>query len=134
MSALRLQLRTPTGLLIDAPVLRVVAEDLDGWFGLAPGRADLIAALPPGLLVFRGASPDRAGEWFVAHAGGLLNLEGGVCRVMCRQATLARDLADIEKQLDEVAQDRRARRDLHEGVMQELVREALRRMAREATA
>lgn len=127
MSELRLQLRTPRGLVVDRAVAAVTAEDLSGWFGIAPGRADLVAVLPPGLLTFR----DDHGEGFVALAGGLLDLWRGRCRVMAREALVSRNLDEIAGRLEEHFQRRSQRRRTQRSVMDELVREALRRIAEE---
>jgi len=123
---LALKVRTPNGLLLDADVKRVIAEDLDGWFGIAPGRVDLVAALPPGLLIYR----DEEGEGFVALEGGLLDLRSGECRVMARNALLTRDLAQVAARVDELVQSREDRRRSAAGVLNELVREAMNRLAR----
>ena len=130
MNALSLELRTPNGLLVHQPVLSVTAEDNSGWFGIAPGRADLTAVLPPGLLTFR----DAEGEVFVALASGLLDLRDGRCRVMAREAVVSRNLDELADQLEAHLRGRNARRDTQRGVMDELVREALRRMAKEVQA
>lgn len=127
MNGLQLQLRTPHGLVVDQPVVAITAEDLSGWFGIGPGRADLVAVLPPGLLTFR----DAEGEVFVALSGGLLHVESGRCRVLAREAVVSRDLDDIADQLEAHLVGRTARRETQRGVMDELVREALRRMAEE---
>lgn len=131
VDGLRLRLRTPAGLLVDQPVSAVTAEDLDGWFGIAPGRADLVAVLPPGLLVFRDPKSEGEGEGFVALAGGLLDLRANECRVMARQAVMSRDLERIADQVAAHLRQRRARGRAQRGAIFELVREALRRMARE---
>lgn len=127
MSVLQLQLRTPHGLVVDRAVQAITAEDRSGWFGIGPGRADLVAVLPPGLLTFR----DAEGEVFVALAGGLLEMQRGRCRVLAREAVLSRDLDEIADQLEAHLMGRNARREAQLGVMDELVREALRRMAEE---
>lgn len=127
---LSLRLRTPRGLLLDRELRSLVAEDLDGWFGIAPGRADLAAVLPPGLLVFR----DGEGEGFVALDGGLLHLRRGECRVLCREAVVSRELDQITGRVEQFVQSRRARQELHRGATSELVREALRRMGAGAPA
>jgi len=127
-ASLELLVRQPTGLLYRGAVRRVMAEDLDGWFGIRPGRADLVAALPAGFIAFE----DGRGEAFVAHAGGLLDLRSDVCRVMVRDAVLDRDV-DTLAALVEVRRKERARRSSEQrAVFDELAREALRRLAREA--
>lgn len=128
--SIALRLRTPAGLLLDSEVERVVAEDLDGWFGIAPGRIDLVAVLAPGLLVFR----DAEGEGYVALAGGLLELRAGECRVMCRDAAVSRRLEDLADRVEALILSRRERQAAQQDVVDELVREALRRMAQEARA
>jgi alternate F1F0 ATPase F1 subunit epsilon len=127
---LLLRVRTPDGLLVDRPVRAVSAEDLDGWFGLAPGRRSMVAALPPGLLVFR----DGDGEWFVAHAGGLLDLVGDECRVMTLEAELSDDLERVAGLVEARRASRRTRGQRHRDALHDLAREALRRLAREARA
>ena len=72
MSRRWLLVRSPEGLVFDGPVKAIRAEDEDGWFGVLPGRTDIVAVLPPGLLLFE----DEAGDEFV-DSGGLLELAGG---------------------------------------------------------
>jgi F-type H+-transporting ATPase subunit epsilon len=126
MSELVLRLRTPAGLLLDSPVTSVTAEDRTGWFGIRPGRTDLVAVLPPGLLVF----VDDEGEGFVALSGGLLDLRSGECRVLTGDATLSRDLDAIADAVRAQRRSRTERADAHRGVMRDLAREALRRLIR----
>ena len=123
--ALTLRLRTPRALLVDEEVAAIDAEDLDGWFGLRPGRADLVAALPPGLLIFR----DGQGDGFVALAGGLLDLHEGECRVTCRVAVMSRELDEVAAEIDRQLARRDARAERDRDAMTELAREALRRLA-----
>lgn len=125
---LRLSVRSPSGLLMDGPVFSVLAEDLDGWFGIRPGRTDLVAVLPPGLLVYR----DADGEGFVAFGGGLLHHERTECRVMCRDAAVSRSLDDVADLVERHLSSRDRRERARQDVVGELVREALRRLAEEA--
>jgi alternate F1F0 ATPase F1 subunit epsilon len=129
-SALHLLLRTPDGLQYDGPILRLRAEDLDGWFGIGPGRPDLISVLPPGLLVFE----DTEGEAFVANGGGTLDLKDGVCRVAVRSAVIARQPESVARALGE----QRASMEHHKRVEHEtldvLIKEAMRRTADPALA
>lgn len=127
MSSIRLRLRVPTGLLLDRPVHSIVAEDLDGWFGIRPGRLDLVAVLPPGLLELR----DDEGEWFVATAGGLLELRRDECRVIVSEAVVSRRLEELATDLERLEAGRRARRDRRRDVIDELATEALRRLLEE---
>lgn len=127
MSPLRLRLRTPLGPLIDRPVRAIVAEDLDGWFGIRPGRRDLAAVLPPGLLTF----VDQDGEGFAALSGGLLDLRDGECRVMVREAIIAQRLEDVAELVRSHIRGRRQHGEVQRDVLHDLAREALRRLAEE---
>lgn len=125
-AALTLRVRTPDGLLVDQAVRSVLVEDHDGWFGIRPGRVDVVASIPPGLMVFR----DDEGEGFVASSGGLLDLRGDVCRVMLHDAELSRELGQVSERLAEARQRRAQRSETYRGVFEDLEREALRRFVR----
>lgn len=133
MKRLVLEVRTPSGVALEEPVSSIVAEDLSGWFGVRPGREDLVAALPAGLLVARTAGSE-GGEHFVAHAGGMLDLSDGRCRVLVSEATVANEVEGIAERLAESFEARRARGDVRRGVMDDLEREAVRRLVKEARA
>lgn len=128
MATLRLQLRTPRAMLIDAEVSSITAEDAGGWFGIRPGRTDVVAALVPGLLLFE----DDGGEGFVALAGGLLDLRNGTCRVMAREAAVARDLDVISEALEESMARRRKRAEARSDAIDDLAKEMMRRLVEEA--
>jgi F0F1-type ATP synthase epsilon subunit len=88
-----------------------------------PGRPDLIAALAPGLMLFE----DDESEAFVANAGGMLDLESGVCRVVLRSAVITRSSDDIG---DAIARQREARQlqiSTEGALLDALLSEALRR-------
>lgn len=124
MSDLLLEVRTPLGQLLARPVLAVTAEDRSGWFGIRPGRTALVAVLPPGLLTFR----DQEGEGFVALSGGLLDHDGRRCRVLVTEATVSRDLDALAGDVARQEMRRAERREIHQGVVQDLAKEALRRL------
>ncbi len=125
---LRLRVRTPSRTVLDRPVRAVRAEDADGWFGVGPGRAELVAELPAGLIVYR----DDDGEGYVAIDGGLLHVRGAECRVMVQDAFASRELDVLEAELERYADRRRERIERERGIIDELAREALRRLAQEA--
>ena len=127
MTRLHLEIVTPSGTLVNQPVTSVTAEDLDGWFGIRPGRSDLVAALTPGLLVFR----DAGGEAYVAVAGGLLELRDEYCLVTAREAVLTRNLDDVAERVKALSRGRSARARAQQGVMLDLIREAQRRLLAE---
>jgi alternate F1F0 ATPase F1 subunit epsilon len=127
MSTLDLGIRTPVSTVFQGAVRAIRAEDLDGWFGIRPGRRDLAAVLPAGLLLFE----DEAGEAFVALAGGLLDLRGDHCRVMAREVVLARRLEEIAGLVERHSRSRQQRTDRQRDVFDDLAKEALRRLARQ---
>jgi F-type H+-transporting ATPase subunit epsilon len=127
MARLVLRVRTPSRTVLDQPVRSIRAEDEEGWFGVRPGRAELVAVLPVGLLVYR----DDDGEGYVAVGGGLLHARGGECRVMVRDAVASRDLSDLGAELDRYVEQRRERIEREREIIDELAREALRRFAQE---
>jgi len=127
MSTFDLAIRTPVSTVFEGPVRRLRAEDLDGWFGIRPGRRDLAAVLPAGLLLFE----DESGEAFLALAGGLLDLRGNRCRVMAREAVLARQLEEIAGLVEKHTRARQQRTDQQRDVFDDLAKEALRRLARQ---
>ena len=126
MSALRLRVRTPLGLLVDREVQSIRAEDLDGWFGIRPGRAELASVMPPGLLVFR--APE--GERYVALAGGLLALRADECRVLTADASVFETLEAAAEGARAQQERQRERGQRQRDALFELAREAYRRLAR----
>jgi alternate F1F0 ATPase F1 subunit epsilon len=130
MSTLELGIRTAVSTLFQGRVRSIRAEDLDGWFGIRPGRRDLAAVLPAGLLLFE----DEAGEAFVALAGGLLDLRGDCCRVMARDALLARRLDEIADRVEQYTRVRRQRSGAQRDVFDDLAKGALRRLARQGVS
>lgn len=128
MRRLVLRVRTPERTVFDAPVRAIRAEEQEGWFGIGPGRTELVALLPPGLLVYR----DDEGEGYVAVGGGLLHMRGEECRVMVREAFATRALDEIGPELQQYVRRRRERIERERGIIDELAREALRRLAQEA--
>lgn len=125
---LELHVRTPLGLALSTSALSVRAEDQSGWFGLLPGRSSLVAALLPGLLIYR----DREGEGYLAHAGGLLDLNGLTCRVMTPYAVASRDVSTLADEIERLSQKRKTRSALVSDVLGALAREAYLRAAQEA--
>ena len=127
MKRLVLRVRTPERTVMDAPVHAIRAEDREGWFGIGPGRTELVALLPPGLLVYR----DDEGEGYVAVGGGLLHMRNEECRVMVRDAFVTRDLAETGPELERYVRRRHERIERERGIIDELSREVLRRLAQE---
>lgn len=119
--------RTPLGVVYDAAVHAIRAEDESGWFGIRPGREPVIAVLPPGLLLLH----DDEGEGFVALSGGLLRHDGVRCLVLAREAVVARALEDVADRLAAQLARRRERGGTQRDAVHALAREVLRRMVAE---
>lgn len=95
---MRLLLSVPSGVLVDAPALKVAAESDFGSFTLLPRHADCALLLLPGLLSY--VAEDGA-EVFVAVDEGVLVKTGADVRVACQRAVVAGDLERAEAALEE---------------------------------
>jgi F-type H+-transporting ATPase subunit epsilon len=110
---MELEVLLPHGVFLnERNVVRIVAESLEGSFGLLPHRLDCVAALVPGILGFETA---EAGERFIAVDEGLLVKAGARVCVTVRRALAGQDLARLRdaverefRQLDEETRSQRA--------------------------
>ena len=73
-------------------VLRIVAQTLQGSFGLLPHRLDCVAALAPGVLIYE---TESEGEVFVAVDEGVLVKTGPDVLVSVRRAMGGGDLGQL---------------------------------------
>jgi F-type H+-transporting ATPase subunit epsilon len=73
-------------------VSRIVAENLNGSFGLLPHRLDCVAALAPGILIYEN---EGAGETYVAVDEGVLVKTGLDVLVSVRNAIGGTDLSQL---------------------------------------
>ncbi|MFN2323441.1 MAG: F0F1 ATP synthase subunit epsilon [Trueperaceae bacterium] len=95
---MKLLLTVPTEVLLDEPVVKVVAESEAGSFCLLPRHLDLATVLVPGLLT--AVRPDGA-EVVVAVDHGVLVKVGGDVRVACQRAFVASDPDDAARAVRE---------------------------------
>lgn len=95
---MRLLLSVPTGVLVDAHVLKVTAESDRGSFTLLPRHADAALELVPGLLSY---VSEEGEEVFVAVDEGVLVKAGDDVRVACRRAVVAGALEQAVAALEE---------------------------------
>ena len=77
-----------------ADVLRIVADSIQGSFGILPHRLDCAAALVPGILVYETAA---AGTVYVAVDHGALVKTGADVLVSVRRAVGGADLAALQQ-------------------------------------
>lgn len=126
---LHLTVTTPMDVLVDEPAAASVrGEDDSGGFGILPGHADFLTALPASVLRWRGSD---GVVHFCALRAGLMTVSGGNrVAVACREAILGDDLARLEAQVrtlraDEADADRRTRVEqmrLHAQAVRQLMR------------
>ena len=94
---MRLKVLTPTAIVVDAEVSKVVAEAANGSFGLLPRHIDFVAPLVPGLLSFESSEGD---EEFVAVDEGVLVKSGSEVLVSTRNATRGADLGHLREAIE----------------------------------
>jgi F-type H+-transporting ATPase subunit epsilon len=75
-------------------VSRIVAETLDGSFGLLPHRLDCVAALAPGILIYKN---EAEGEVYIAVDEGVLVKTGLHVLVSVRNAIGGTDLGQLHE-------------------------------------
>ena len=80
-------------------VTRMVAETRDGSFGILPRRLDCVAALVPGILIYK---TEADGEVFLAVDEGVLVKAGPDVFVSVRRAMTGTDLRQLR---DKVTQE-----------------------------
>ena len=89
---MRLKLLTPTHVVVDQTVIKVVAESEHGSFCLLPQHVDFLAALVPSLLAF---TDENGIEQFVAVDEGVLVKRGAEVLVSTDQAICSTDLEQL---------------------------------------
>ncbi len=80
---MKLTVLQPEAVCLDEKVVKVVAQGLEGAFGLRPRHLDMAAALSPGILAYW--TPDGV-EHFLAVNGGILIKQGETVQVATRMA------------------------------------------------
>jgi F-type H+-transporting ATPase subunit epsilon len=93
---MRLEVFTPTALLVDDAAVKVIAEGPEGYFAVLPRHIDLAAALTPGLLVYVTAAGE---ERLLGIDEGVLVKRGAEVRVSVLDAFESDDLASLRKQV-----------------------------------
>lgn len=96
---MKLRILTPTAVVIDREVTKVIAEAEDGSFCLEPRHVDFVTALAPGILAFRPEDEDRD-SYLAVDAGILVKCQDEVL-VSSRRATTEAPLAELERVITE---------------------------------
>lgn len=95
---LRLVLATPARLVVQEPeVVALRAEDASGSFGIRPGHADLVTALEPSVLFWRGPGGQKG--LAAVSRGVLLVRDGREVLVACREAVKSGSLDALEREV-----------------------------------
>ena len=75
-------------------VLRIVADSIEGSFGLLPNRLDCVAPLCPGILIYE---TEADGEVYLAVDEGVLVKTGADVLVSVRRAIVGSDLSKLRE-------------------------------------
>jgi F-type H+-transporting ATPase subunit epsilon len=95
---MNLKILLPFGIFADKTgVSRIVAEALDGSFGLLPHRLDCVAALAPGILIYEN---EAEGEVYAAVDEGVLVKTGLDVVVSVRNAIVGTDLSQLRETVE----------------------------------
>jgi F-type H+-transporting ATPase subunit epsilon len=89
---MRLMVQTPVEKMLDLEVVAIVADGLEGSFGLRPRHIDYVTALVPGLLYYR---DEKGEEGYLAVDRGVLVKQGSEVIVSVRQAVAGESLEDL---------------------------------------
>jgi F-type H+-transporting ATPase subunit epsilon len=93
-----LQVLLPTSVLVEEPVIKVIAEAENGYFCLEPRHIDFVAALVPGVLIF---TTIDGRENFVAVDQGVLVKCGQAVWVSTLNGVRGDNLGDLEPLVQE---------------------------------
>lgn len=106
---MHLKVLLPTEVLVDEPVVKIIAEAANGSFCLLPRHVDFVTALVPGLLSF--VSPTGEEE-FLAVDEGILVKQGAEVRVSVINGVRGGALGELRAMVTEQFQrlDERERR------------------------
>lgn len=124
---MRLKVLSPSRVVVDEPVTKVVAEAEDGCFCLLPRHVDFVAALVPGILSF--AAADGA-EGFVAVDEGILLKSGPEVLVSTREAVRGPSLEELRAAVETALRRRQAQEAHVRSAMDRLEADIIRELVR----
>ncbi|MCB2046934.1 MAG: F0F1 ATP synthase subunit epsilon [Novosphingobium sp.] len=125
---LELVISTPSRVLVQTDDVRSLrASDASGGFGIQPGHADFLTAIPASVVQWR----ESDDQWrYCVVRGGVLSVSNGKhIALACRKGLLGNDLASLADEVREASEaqtdsDRRARVEqtrLHAQAVRQLV-------------
>lgn len=95
---MRLKVLSPTGVVVDEEVRKVVAEAEDGEFCLLGRHVDFAARLVAGIVIYE---PEEGGVRFLAVDEGVLVKCGPDVLVSSKKAVRAPDLGELRRTVEE---------------------------------
>lgn len=102
MTTMRAKVVLPSGVLLNEPVTKIVAEAPHGSFGLLVNHIDMVTTLVPGILAL--SAPDGS-EIFIAVDEGVLVKRGHEVLISTRGAVVGR-LGELRQMIQEEFHDR----------------------------
>ncbi len=95
---MNLKILLPFQIFAEQRVSRIVAQTLEGSFGLLPRRLDCVLALTPGILIYE---TEANGEVYIAVDNGVLVKAGPDVLVSVRRALVGTDLAKLRDSVEQ---------------------------------
>lgn len=94
---MNLKVMVPTHIFLDIKVQKIVAEGIDGSFGLLAKHVDFVTALAAGILTFE---DENGQEQHLAVMEGVLVKKGNTVFVSTRRAVKDTDLASLKQTVE----------------------------------
>ena len=91
-----LKVQTPFKMITKEKVLKVIAEDSNGFFGILPRHIDLTTKIVSSILTYE----DHQGEGYIAVDEGILVKQGDTIGLCTRDAFESRDLGRLHQTME----------------------------------
>ena len=99
LASMQLKILLPSGIFIEKRgISRIVAETIQGSFGLLPNRLDCVSALVPGIFTYE---TSEEGERHVAIDRGILVKAGDTVLVSVRHAIGGKELGQLHEAVEQ---------------------------------
>jgi F-type H+-transporting ATPase subunit epsilon len=98
-----LKVRTPTAMIFDGEVTKIIVEGLNGSFALLPRHVDFLSKIVPGIVVY---DEKEQGEKFLAVDEGILVKQAEIVYLSVREAVADADLGELKKTVEKRFQRR----------------------------
>lgn len=94
---MHLKLMTPTGILADLPVSKIIAEADNGFFCLLPRHIDFVSSLVPGILYF--VDNENREKYYAVNEGTLVKV-GTEVRISTFNAVAGDSLDELQTTIE----------------------------------